>query len=249
MIYQINGMEFPSVTTIQGIEDKGEGLLNWKIGILLSSLRENLDKGLCWEEMIPAAWEALNQTSEETTSTGNTVHKAIEIYTTTQKLPNKKSMSASEINAFKAFLKWEKDYQPEFIHNEKVIYSERVGVAGTIDSIVRIGNSVFALDYKTSGSIRAEYKTQTIVYKKIWNEMVSEGLVEGPLVYKNGVLRLDKNTGEYEWKDYTLKKGYEKEEERLWEAYQTLVKYYYLSKNRRLKNNPFIERMNIKLIS
>lgn len=249
MIYRISGMEFPSVTTIQGIEDKGEGLVHYKLGIILESVKDCVSKNMTWEETIEKSWDHLETVSNKTTGDGNIVHKAVEIFALTGKLPNKNEMTQEAISAFRAFLKWVRQYSPTFLHNELVLYSEEEGIAGTADIIAVVWGKIYIIDLKTSKEVRPEYKTQSIAYKKLYNEMIAKKLLEGDKAEGTAILRLDKYTGEFEWKDYTLKKGYEKEEERLWEAYRTLVKYWYLSKRRRLKNNPYIERMEMKIIS
>jgi hypothetical protein len=78
---------------------------------------------------------------------------------------------------------------------------------------------------------------QIAAYRKAAEEM-------GHKVEGTGILRLDKVTGDPEWKDYS--KDYDRDVT----AFLKLLDFYYHAKTRRLRNNKFVQkRPNLKTIN
>ena len=88
-------------------------------------------------------------------------------------------------------------------------------------------DKLYLYDFKTSNGFYDTYGKQISAYKQAFEEETCED-IDGI-----GIIRFDKNTGEYEIKDYT--KDYDKEIK----AFLKLLEFYYIDKKRKLKNNKF----------
>jgi hypothetical protein len=129
-------------------------------------------------------------------------------------------------NAFLAFLEWEKENIGAYLASELVVINKVHGYGGTIDAVARLKDGkTYVIDFKSSNGFWPEYPLQLAAYRGAL-ESGADGM---------GILRLDKETGQPDWKDYS------DVYERMLEAVQALTDFYYLFKRRRLKNNPFAE--------
>ena len=110
------------------------------------------------------------------------------------------------------------------------IYNADLGIAGTLDAIATLKNGERTLiDFKSSKGFYDGYDMQIYAYRYMAEQ-------KGEVLNGQGILRLDKATGEPEYKAYK-NKNYE----RKLKAFMALVDFYYLIKNRRLKNNKRVE--------
>jgi hypothetical protein len=237
MAYELNGVEYPSVTTITGILDK-PALLSWASNCAVDYIQENLDaikdpidvhRG---EGVLEEARKAYAQKRDDAGSQGTKVHKAIELYIHGQDysevLDNEESQTG-----FKAFLSWEEKNHVEWLETECAVYSQNVGYAGRFDAIAMVNGHRYLIDFKTSKGIYDEMKYQLCAYRQAYNEMLQEGQEK---LENMAILHLDKLTGEPTFKPI------EKDVERMTTLFNFLTMSYYLMANRRLKNNPFVAR-------
>ncbi len=227
----INDVEWPSVTTILGMLDKSDGLLQWAVNCALNYVKLHVLTE-DWEGVLIAAKSNWRETREEAADIGKEIHELIKVYIRHGR--DALGTYRPEVeNGFLAFLEWEKVNGVEWLEAEKEVYDSLNGFAGTLDakcrfSIGPFAGRVFVIDFKSSKAIYDGYAEQVSAYRHADNlhtSIPSNGC---------GILRLDKETGIPEFKDmtdvYDAKLAF----------FLMLVRCYYLQKNRRLKANPFV---------
>lgn len=148
-------------------------------------------------------------------------------------------------NGYNAFLEWEKKNVVKYISSEETIFHPTELYGGTLDCIAELKDGVYVIDFKTSKAFYDEMPLQLSGYRfskecqtepielKIKNRDGREFVqkVEPIKIDGMGVLRLDKETGQPDWKDYSKK--YDKK----LRAFLALLDYWYKEKDRRLSNN------------
>jgi hypothetical protein len=231
--YTINEIELPSVTTILDVLDK-PALRQWSANCACNYIKENyydkIHRDILYELLNEAKY-AYKNVSKEALDIGSTVHKMIEDYIKTGKDQNSDNEKVQ--NGFLAFLEWEKENIKKWIKSEHEVYNFDIGYAGTLDAIAELkNNKIYVIDFKSSKGFYDGYDMQIAAYRMSVKDIDIYG-IDGM-----GVLRLDKETGMPEFKDYS--KCYDQKAH----AFIALVDYWYKAKNRRLKNNPIIERGN-----
>lgn len=251
--YTHNEIQYPSVTTVLGILDKSSALIPWGINMALEYLRQNgvtktgsfkTKEGtfLVNEDLLQEAKKNYRTVSKEALDIGSAVHDAIECYIkhgkdkTKEEIYSKPDMSGEQKeaidNAFIAFLEWESENQVKWHCSEQTIIDTENGFAGTMDAVASFGagefeGRTFVIDFKSSKDFYDGYGKQVAAYRFGYETVENCVQVDGC-----GVLRLDKITGQPEFKDYS------KDYERKLDAFLALLKFYYADKKRRLKNNP-----------
>jgi hypothetical protein len=223
--YGIDGVEYPSVTTILGVLGKGDALLDWSARCTAQYIRENVDKVGIEKalELAPAFWR---EAREEAADIGAEIHDLIHKYIKFGRDATG-AMRPEVENGFLAFLEWEKIHDVKWIETEKTVISKKHGFAGTLDAICMFEGKRYLIDFKSSKAFYDGFDMQLGAYRIAAAEM--ECKTEGC-----GILRLDKTTGANEWKDFTDK------QDQAGAAFLALARFYYLQKTRRLKNNPFV---------
>lgn len=114
--------------------------------------------------------------------------------------------SQAVLNCMEAYKNWRSINKPEILSMEQTVWSEELGIAGTYDILLPYK----LVDIKTSDSIRDSYWIQLAMY--IW-------LKGFPFVPEMAILRLDKLTGEYEYKSRPFEEYYVK-------VFKGLLNYY-----------------------
>lgn len=151
----------PSVTWICGHYPKGIAFYKWLA-----------DKG--WDES-----QAIKQAAGEK---GSKIHQALELLiagkkikhddqlfnTTTEEL---EGMTLEEWEAVLSFAEWVKEVKPKFLLTEQTVISEKYGFAGTVDTVIQIGDQVYIVDFKSSQYVWPEYELQIAAYKQALSEM------------------------------------------------------------------------------
>jgi len=229
----------PSVTQLIGdATDKSGPLTQWAANQVVEWIRENCTAAVdypqnagrdwykVWDKDLDAARFHFRDVSKEALDVGSIVHSAIEEYLKIELLDAGrfskdeyiKSFSQTDnpqvVNAFAAFLQWAEEHDLKPIATEQTVYGQTDGYtwAGTLDLLCVLDGKKYVIDFKTSRAIYAsEYGPQIAAYRSCL-----EG-VEGC-----GVLRLDKNTGEPEWKDFC--KRYEQD----LRVFRAMAKLYFL---------------------
>jgi len=125
--------------------------------------------------------------------------------------------------AFIAFLEWMDNYHLEPIKLEQTVYDDRS--AGTLDIVGYVDKFITVIDLKSSKSIYPEMRYQTAAYRYMWNQDTNN-----LTAVKNAVLRLDKETGFPEYRDFS--KSYLKD----LDIYQKMVDLFYTKHPKLAKN-------------
>jgi len=229
----VNGeiMDLPSVSQIVGIIDKSSALMYWSAKLAAEYIKNNKthfeDHTHSFDNICQDAITAYkNDTSKEI---GTEVHKQIEIlikkgieYQIEHEFP----IVPEVYNCCTAFLDWIILNKVEVIETEKTLVNFQYGFAGTCDAVAIINGTKYIIDWKTSKDIYPEYALQLAAYR----------MTEGNNL-NVAILRLDKETGEYEFKDMT--KHIDKKEK----AFLCLLDFYYHEKKRKLKNNKWVKEI------
>jgi len=241
MAYELDGVEYPSVTTITGMLDK-PALLGWAANCAVDHIFDNIAKVRDpqsnvheVEAVLEAARKAYAVKKDDAAMAGTMVHDAIEAYI--RKLDYAPILMCTDPDVqeraqtgFAAFLSWESKNYVKWLESEVTVYCTTVGYAGRFDAIATVNGHRYLLDFKTSKGVYPEMPVQVCAYRQAYNEMFPARAVENL-----ALLHLDKETAEPTFKPI------EKEIERMTMFFNSLVRAYYLQSNRRLKNNPFVE--------
>lgn len=223
--YNIDGTEFPSVTTVLDCLGKGDALMHWAVGQAMVYIRQNRGLGLSLDELLEKASKNWMTIKEEAAGIGSEIHDLIEKYIKHGR--DAVGTYRPEVtHGFLAFLEWEKAHGVKWIQSEMQIVSRVHGYAGTLDAICMYEDRPYVIDFKSSKGFYDTFGMQIAAYRKAAEEM-------GHTVEGTGILRLDKLTGEPEWKDYSA--NYERDIA----SFLKLLDYWYNAKNRRLRNNKF----------
>ena len=252
------GCEFPSVTTID-CRDKSTQLMYWATNEMAKYLKEeypkldevfsnedDIDPELYYYQIVDHAKTHYKKLSAEAAGIGTEVHNAIEMFVKDGEIKEEFSTPEAQ-NSFNAFLEWSDDNVEKYIESERVVFSEQHGYAGCLDVIALMKDGrVMLIDFKTSKAIYDSMVMQLSAYAGARSEM------RGTYKFRNtdgdtlselygeinidgaGILRIDKETGMPEWKDFTEKL------DRQCNAFLCLVRFYYEEKYRQLKNNPWV---------
>ncbi len=166
---QTTGLPFhryvPSVTWIAGHYPKGIGFYKWLA-----------DKG--WDES-----QAIKSAAGDK---GSKVHEAIsaifrgEEVRIDSEFLNRSSgkleeLTLEEVDCIKSFVDWFAENKPVNVAWDLTVFSEKLGFAGTIDYICRIGDELWLVDFKTSAQVWSEYELQVSAYKEALIEMQGRG--------------------------------------------------------------------------
>lgn len=213
------GLEYPSVTQITGQLDKSEALVQWAVNSVCQAVSEG-----CTIEKAKTAYKEISQ---EALDVGSETHKLVEVYIKSG-VDATKGVEVSEQaqNAFLAFLDWEKENDVKWILSELQVFDRKRYYAGTLDALASIDGVIYVIDFKTSKAHYRDYALQIAGYTQAYNSMCTEVYVKHA-----GILRLDKNSGLPNFKDYS------KDLSRMTEAFNHLLDFYYTFRRRRL-NNP-----------
>jgi hypothetical protein len=194
------GFEYCSVTTIIGdCTDKSAPLMGWSAKMVCEWIRQNCDifnhvndPDTVWgvtKEDLDNAKMNYREVSKDALDIGSEVHSAIEHYLKTgiePKIENEKVLAA-----FVAFLEWKDEHQLFPLALEETVYG--AGFGGMLDYRGIFDGKQYVIDWKSSKAIYAsEMGPQIAAYRFVFPD------VEGC-----GILRLDKDTGLPEWKDFS----------------------------------------------
>ena len=198
--YTVKGHRVPSVTTILSVINK-PFLVPWALNCAESAFESGLklidhdnrsDESMM--ELFRASKQANRIVSNEAKNIGSESHESFEAVTNGEDVFTIHKETSSTVKAFRQFFA---DYKPETIQNEVFVSTKLY--AGTADWIGIINDKVTLIDFKTSKRIFDEYKYQVAAYRNAWNFARKNT----PKVERSGVLRLDKKTGKYEYKDFS----------------------------------------------
>ena len=177
--YKVEGVKVPSVTrVVDGCFPKD--LTHWALSIG----QEEYDK-------------VINDALE----IGNDTHQWIEHYIKYgHACTEPEDYISKSVNAF---LDWTTEYNPEWVDAERKVYCDKYKYAGTVDAVANINGRIVVIDFKTSKKIYKPYHLQVTAYAQAIKRM--DGLRRWPL---GMILRLDKETGDFEQKVFEPKHNF-----------------------------------------
>jgi hypothetical protein len=227
--------KYPSVTTIIGdCTDKSAPLMQWAANEVVAWIRANCPTIQCShfrdiydvkDSDLEAARFAYKDVSQTALDVGSEVHAAIEKYlnlvvggmdseSAIRLIITRVEMSCQAANSFGAFLTWADEHELKTIATEQTVYGSHW--AGTLDWVGFLNGKKYVIDFKSSKNYYKEMAYQVAAYRWAVNAKHVGSYVHGfGYEFPNdgikgcGILRLDKETGEPEWKDTS--RTYEKD--------------------------------------
>ena len=204
------GEEIPSVTTVLGATTPKPALVGWAY-----------KRG---QENLP-----LYASRDVAGEIGQSVHDAVEEFEYSGALPTfaelrNEAMGEEKIApresarlAFDKYRDWRAWSRFNILAMEVPLVSERLGFAGTPDTIAIRDGKLTLLDWKTSGGIYAEYLLQIAAYALLWEDLRG-GHFEG-----FEILRLAKDGSDFEHRAWTRA---ELEEANVFSAWRRSLELY-----------------------
>lgn len=197
--YEIDGRQYPSVTTILGVIGK-PALVNWAAKVereLVSEVSADLYTDAAGTPaMSRTAWlttlqarlgkeKAHKKELAKAAEIGSQVHALVE-WTLKGELCHKVGPSPMISDkaqwAFMAWEDWRKrvDLKPIFV--EQTVWSTEWGYAGTLDLLAEVEGKLTVLDWKTGKAVYAEDHLQNAAYRHAIREMGHGDPVQGIVV-------------------------------------------------------------------
>lgn len=205
----------PSVTQIIGMLDKpalvpwaGKITANYVVNEVLPLIQAGelvIETDEDYEGLFQKAKVQAAEESKKAKDVGTEVHDAIHRYCLIGEKPTELSPQAQQ--SFQAYLDWEaKARAGKILAMEMPFYNDDYDFCGTFDRLGFLNGKLYLIDYKSSKSFyEPDMPLQLAAYRIGVNKMIKNGELESKkMVEGAGVLRLDKETGEPFWKDYTL---------------------------------------------
>ena len=193
------GKRLLGVTTALGIISKGDALVQWSANQAIEYCRSKLVGEITQEYLDQVFQEAKKHwrtVKQEAADIGTYAHNWIEQFLKGFN-PSEFEHEDTEIqrkvrNSCGAAVKWIETHHWKTISIERQIFIPKLGVGGICDWHAYIDGVPAVPDWKTSKSIYSSYRYQTAAYAHGIEEEVGEKVRE------RWVLRIDKETGEFE---------------------------------------------------
>ena len=183
--YTINGIEYPSVTTVLNIIEK-PWLAAWEKKVMGAALRtdllgkdlpkDKLERIDILDSMIKESKKMPRQIGSLAMDLGSRIHNAVEELTL-KKTPQIDEDMKVGVASWKL---WKQESGMEIVETEKLVYDTVLGYAGTADAIFKDNlNRLCLIDYKTSSSgIPSDsYALQIAAYAKAYPDEINGGYV------------------------------------------------------------------------
>jgi len=193
--YDKGEFKLPSVTTIiSDCNDKSAALTNWAAAQACEWIRTNskrfYEEWIVTEDDLANAAKNFREVSNKALEIGSMTHAAIEEWLQTGKEPQDPLPEVT--NAFLAFLEFWDEHHMKTVFTEFSVYGDYWG--GTLDWYGRYDDKYYVIDWKTSKyHYPNEHGPQIAAYRSRVNTKV-QGC---------GILRIDKETGYPDFKDYS----------------------------------------------
>lgn len=199
-MYQIEGREYPSVTTILQAIGK-PALVNWAAKVERELVTE-VAAGLYQDAMdlrtklSKTAWlttladrlgktKASQRELAKASEIGSQAHALIEWTLKARMLEQPGPAPRITDKAQWSFMAWEdwaKSVELKPIFVEQVVYSENYGYAGTLDLLAEVNGKLTVLDWKTGKAVYCEAHLQNAAYRQAIREMGHGDPVQGIIV-------------------------------------------------------------------
>jgi len=211
--YETSEGTFPSSTTILSLLNK-PALTPWAVKMTISYLSERLDDIKSGKLKLTYGNTALileeakrhhRAIATKAAQIGTDVHAMVENHVKGHNVLNadhriiEKELSTTQ-KPYNAYLDWEKKQSFSLIGSEIPVCSPKWGgYGGTLDMVAELDDKSYIIDLKTSSGIYDEYIMQIASYRYAYTQLY------GIPIEGMGILRLDKQTGKFEWKEYNQK--------------------------------------------
>ena len=199
MTVKYKNIKWPSPSNIiSDVNDKSSALTQWSANMVCEWIRNNCEKKensliyyVSEEDLGKARFEYKN-VSERALDVGSQVHDAVRMYLQAGKEPS--NPDDEVMAAFIAFLEFEKENEMKTEKMEERLFLDNWCMQYDWYGLFR--SKPYVIDFKSSKAFYREMRIQTAAYRS--------GLeTTGHLVDGHGVLRLDKESGKPEFKDYS----------------------------------------------
>lgn len=197
--YDSDGREKKSVTTILSDVNNKSALGLWMVNEAALYLQNFIGIKLS-EKIIEMAKIRHRILSKKALAVGSEVHDYLDRYIKDGIWPEKDCKYKESEKCLNAATQWMLDYDFKPVSSEVVVSSEHS--AGTMDlkgwmNPKGLDEPVkYVLDWKSSKKVYREHGVQVAAYRHMDDDDEVEGI---------GVIRLDKETGKYQFKDFTKK--------------------------------------------
>jgi hypothetical protein len=200
MPLKINNVKYPRCTEIISDTTSKFGLDQWKVNLAVDYILEEVEPG--YEAGYDEARYHHKAVSQEAMAIGSEVHDMIADYLESTPKDQEEPIGKEITNAYTAFKKFLDDYEMETIEFEKrMVFPDWCGQLDWVGVLsgpkVKHPGELYVLDWKCSKRLYRETRVQTAAYR--WGCGVEADLP----IAGNGAVRLCKETGEYEFKDYS----------------------------------------------
>ena len=183
--YKINGIEYPSVTTVLNIIEK-PWLAAWEKKEMGAALRtdllgkdlpkDKLERIDVLDSMIKEAKKFPRTIGAAAMDLGSRIHNAVEELTL-KKTPQIDADMKVGVASWKL---WKQESGMEIVETEKLVYDPVLGYAGTADAIFKDNlNRLCLIDYKTSSSgIKSDtFALQIAAYAQAYPDEITAGYI------------------------------------------------------------------------
>jgi hypothetical protein len=200
-IYEIDGKDYPSVTSVIRYGVGKPGLMTWTADQVLDiAIRERVHLATLDDKQARAYLSRQAESVKlESAGKGNLVHQAAESYALGNLLdlkPDEEELVLPYMRSFDNFLY---DWKPVYLLTEALVVSEKYGYAGTLDAAVEIEAKRGLLDIKSGSRVWNEVSLQLAAYANAdyVYDRVSGEKAELPDVSKKRALVLHLRPDEY----------------------------------------------------
>lgn len=213
VIPDLNGRRVPRVSTISGLLDKSKPLMNWSAKITaeyaMQQLQRIKDGELTVEDImmmdlsqfVREAKTEHDRISKRERDRGSRVHEiAQQMFSLMIK---NRDIDLGEVDedlfaAVNALIDWTKDNHFRPLKTEVTVWSKSFrGYGGRLDVTGLYNERLLTIDVKASTGIYDDMKIQVAGYDHAYEERNPGTYTDGA-----GILRLDKDTGMYEFQEY-----------------------------------------------
>jgi hypothetical protein len=264
--YTINGIAYPSVTSVLGIKDKGEAIIQWAVNCAVDTMQEALkidtEKAFIWSDIKEESKTAWKTTRDNTADIGTAFHDLVESFIKmkmnhyTESFIEQEEMEAKYIKniqkyqpynlkqMFLQFYLWQDKNVRRYHRSEQTIVHEGYCYAGTEDIVYEdYDGNVWLIDLKTKNALYGGEAEQVAAYMLAMNNMQTGAYKVksryGEYVVNHKEIKINKCGVLMIARDYLDLKfvDYSAKYKSRLNAFLKLLDFYYADKKRRLKNN------------
>ena len=188
--YEWDNHRVPSVTTILSKGIPKPGLVPWASRLVAEAAIDRIEvwAGMPDDEAIAYLKGVPDEKRNTSAVLGNVIHAAADSHSNDRE---HKEISPEAQGYVNNFVNFREDWNPKYLYTEQAVFNLTHGYAGTLDSVARIGRTIWILDTKTGNRVYPEVALQLAAYANAEFVGKNDGTEEPmPLIKKGGVLHL-----------------------------------------------------------